>query len=60
MDDCINTCFTKKEISRHIDNKIVKLKNRSACHKAGTSLLRNHQIKKTLADVHIKTTLYYK
>lgn len=60
MDDCINTCCTKKEISKHIDNKIVKLKNRSACHKASASLLRNHQIKKTLADVHIKATLYYK
>ena len=60
MDDCIDTCCTKKEISKHIDNKIVKLKNRSACHKASTSLLRNHQIKKTLAEVHIKATLYYK
>lgn len=44
--------FTGVESSKKIDNEIVKLKNTSACHKASTYSLENHQIRKTLSDLH--------
>lgn len=37
---------------KKIDNEIVKLKNTSACPKASTNSLENHQIRKTLGDLH--------
>ena len=42
----------KTTIIKQTGNKIVELKIKSPLHKAGTSLLRNHEIRKILVDFH--------
>ena len=42
----------KTTITKKTDNKIFKLKIRLLCVKASINLLRNHQIRKPLADIY--------